>query len=84
MADLSEILQEHLEELATDPFGNFSVQQMLEMRPELHSSFFEHRVLPRRFQSLCKNKFASNVIDKVIRNCTKLQLKSLLEHLADE
>ena len=78
------IIVSHLEEFCLDPFANFAIQQLLEQRSESHTSFFTGKILPSQFATLSMNKFASNVLDKVIKNCTKQNISALLNHLGSD
>lgn len=68
---LALLIKQNLTQLSKDAYGNFSVQIMLTQMPESQASFFSENILPLKFADLCMDKYASNVIDKVIKNCYK-------------
>ncbi|SCU92818.1 LAME_0F01618g1_1 [Lachancea meyersii CBS 8951] len=85
---LCERIIEHVEELTTDPFGNYVVQYILTQQSERSEFDFTTQVvalIKPRVIELSLHKFGSNVVEKALRTpvASDIIINELLTHGAD-
>lgn len=85
---LCEEIIAHVDELATDPFGNYVVQYILTKQTERSESDYTNRVvnlLRSKIVELSLHKFGSNVVEKVLRTpvVSDLMISELLNQSGD-
>lgn len=74
-------LAPHLAALTMDPYGNYVVQTIVAVFPREISCEFLEKAFEGNWLALSSNKFASNVIEKLIRTATPVTRKTVLDEL---
>ncbi|SCU84545.1 LAFA_0D10550g1_1 [Lachancea sp. 'fantastica'] len=85
---LCERIIEHVDELTTDPFGNYVVQYIFTKQSERSESKYTTQIMSLirlRVIELSLHKFGSNVIEKALRTpvASEIVIDQLLSHGAD-
>ncbi|KAG5509838.1 hypothetical protein JKF63_07483 [Porcisia hertigi] len=81
---MAALLLPHVQELSTHPFGNYVVTRLVDVcytRGNTNTIDAVAAVMQRDFLRMCTNKFASNVIEHILRHCSERRIRLLCQSL---